>query len=248
MSEQAPLLEPHALRAEALLVEGMPSLGLGHGIAGRVDALGEIPEPLPPAPSGDGDLAPQVQDRQHVADAPGAVPAVVARLALGAVVELAGEQRASLLELSHDVAPERPVLGHELSHPAFVRVVRRRPPAAHHAADHRQRLDRPDEGVPLEQRPLLPEQPVELGAVEGAEPAPEHELLRRRDGGDRVELEVAELPHGREHVVRRAVERLGADRDPASLLDADLCAPGSHPGIEAPATPQQLPSRASWPT
>ena len=35
--------------------------------------------------------------------------------------------------------------------------------------------------------------------------------------------------------MRRAVERLSADRDPASLLDAYLCAPGSHRGIEAPA-------------
>ena len=89
VGEQAALLEPDAERAEALLVERTPSLRLGHGVAGRVDPLGEIPEPLPPAPSGDGDLAPEVQDRQHVADAPRAVPAVVARLALGAVVELA---------------------------------------------------------------------------------------------------------------------------------------------------------------
>ena len=77
-------------------------------------------------------------------------------------------------------------------------------------------------------RPLLPQQPVELAAVEGAEPAPQHELLRGRHGGDRIELEEPESPHRLEDARRRAVESLSADRDPASLLDADLCAPGSH--------------------
>ena len=96
--------------------------------------------------------------------------------------------------------------------------------------------------------PLLPQQPVELAAVEGTEPAPQHELLRGRHGGDRIELEEPESPHRLEDARRRAVESLSADRDPASLLDADLCAPGSHRGIEALDQTEQVPSRASWPT
>ena len=39
---------------------------------------------------------------------------------------------------------------------------------------------------------VFPEEPVELGAVAGAEPAPEDEVLRRRDGCDRVDLKTAE--------------------------------------------------------
>ena len=104
-------------------------------------------------------------------------------------------------------------------------------------AYQRQILDRPDEGMPFEEPLLLPEQPVELGAVVGrAEPAPEHEVLRPRDRLDRVDLEEAEPPDGVEHTRRRAVEQLRANRDPARLLDGR---PSSHHLLE--------PDRASEP-
>ena len=63
------------------------------------------------------------------------------------------------------------------------------PGLAHPRADQREVFDRVDERVPLEELPLLEEQSVELGSVVGAEPAPEDEVLGRRDGRDRVDLE-----------------------------------------------------------
>ena len=48
--------------------------------------------------------------------------------------------------------------------------------------------------------------------VVGAEPAPEDEVLRGRDGRDRVELQEAEPSHGLEDARRRAVEELRRGR------------------------------------
>ena len=87
----------------------------------------------------------------------------------------------------------------------------------HQRANQRQRLDRIDERVPFEEAPLDPEQAVELARIERAEPAPEDEVLRRRDGGDRVELQEAEPANRVEDAARGAVEELCADGDPARL-------------------------------
>jgi hypothetical protein len=83
----------------------------------------------------------------------------------------------------------------------------------HPGTDQRQRLDRPDEGIPLDQLPLDPEEPIELRGVEGADPAPEHGVLGPRHRRDRVELEEPEPAHGLEDVARRAVEKLRANGD-----------------------------------
>ena len=105
---------------------------------------------------------------------------------------------------------------------------RRRPAAvAHPRPDQRQRLDRPDERVPLEQLPFDPQQAVELVRVERAEPAPEDEVLRRRDGRDRVELQEAEVPHRLQHVARGAVEQLRPDGDAPRLVETHRAI---HPG------------------
>src|SRR5439155_7747226 len=75
--------------------------------------------------------------------------------------------------------------------------------------------------VPFEERPVFPEEAVELRGVVRSEPAPEDELLRRGDGRDRVELEEAEVTDGVDDVGRQAVEELRPDRDPACLLERD---------------------------
>jgi hypothetical protein len=163
-----------------------------------------------------------VEDREHVADLAAAVPAVLlASKNAWPVLELPREQRAAPLELAQDVSLEPLVLTHELLLPALEAVVRRPPVPAHQPAEERQRLDRPDEGVPLDQLPLVPEEAFELRRVEGAEPCLEHEMLRRRHGRDRVELEEAEPADGLEHTARRAVEQLCADGDPAGLVKGD---------------------------
>ena len=113
------------------------------------------------------------------------------------------------------------MLADELAVPALVRVSGGAAVAAHHGAEERQRLDRPDERLPFEEQPVLPEQPVELGGVEGPEAAEEDELLGRRDRRDRVELEEAQPADRVEHAGRRAVEQLRAHRDAAGGLVVD---------------------------
>ena len=53
----------------------------------------------------------------------------------------------------------------------------------HSGLDNRQRIARPEIGVPLEELLLLPQQPVQFGpVVHCAQPAEEYEVLRWRDG------------------------------------------------------------------
>ena len=137
------------------------------------------------------------------------------------VLQVPREHRAVPLELAQQPALEPGMRLQELPAPLLVLVVRAPRALAHPRADEREVLDRPDEGVPLEELPLLPEQPVELGAVVRPEAAPRHEVLRRRDGRDRVDLEVPKSPHRVEEVARRAVEQLRADCDPPCLLGRD---------------------------
>ena len=135
------------------------------------------------------------------------------------IFDLAREQRAALLEFPQHVAAERGVLLQVLDQPAIARAVA----APHERLQERQVLGRVEERVPLDQLPLVPEQAVELGrVVPAAEPAPEDEMRRRRDRGDRVELEETEPPDGLLDAVRAAVEELRADGDAARLLERRL--------------------------
>src|SRR5262245_2127226 len=137
------------------------------------------------------------------------------------VLQLPREQRPALFERAHHVAAEGGVLLQKLVPPAIPQVVRGPPVLAHQPAQQRQRLDRPDERVPLDQLLLVPEEAVELARVERPEAAPEHEPLRRSDGRDRVELQEAEPPDRVDDALRGAVEQLRADGDSARFLRAD---------------------------
>ena len=149
---------------------------------------------------------------------PLAPPAVVLAAVAGRILDLAREERPALAQLLQDVAAEGGTRLDPLDDPAVEWPVA--PP--HERLQHRQVLARVEEGAPLDELPLLPEQPVELGGVERAEAAPEDEVLRRRDAGDRVELEEAEAAHGLEHSVGVAPEALRADGDAPRLLDRQL--------------------------
>ena len=217
------LHEPHTLGAEVAFGEDPLGLAQRRRLGLGIPALGEIPQALATAAPGDRDLAVEVHRHQHQPDAPRTPPAMVALGADGQVFEVAGEEWPFGLEPADDVAPERAILGQELAHPPLALVVPRALPVAHPGADEREILDRVDEGVPLEEGALPPEEPVELGAVvTGPEPAEEHQVLRRRDRGDHVDLEEAESADRREHALCAPVERLRADCDPAGLLGADL--------------------------
>src|SRR5437867_6261617 len=81
---------------------------------------------------------------------------------------------------------------------------------------------------------VVPEEVVQLGAVvRRPEAAEQHEVLWRRDGGDRVELQITETPHGIEDAGRAAVEELGADGDAARFVARDLDGSAGH-GLTLP--------------
>ena len=215
----ARLRQPHAERTKALLREQTVGLAHGHRLARRIPALGEVPQPLLSLPARDRDDAVGVENLEHERDLAAAPPAMrLVRPRNGLVLEVARRHRPVPLELAQHVALEARVLDEELGAPALVRVVPTASAAAHARLHERQRLDRPDVRVPLEQLPLIPEEAVELGDVVRAETTPEHELLRWSDGRDRVDLEEAERAHRVENRRRRAVEQLCAHRDPAGFV------------------------------
>ena len=108
-------------------------------------------------------------------------------------------------------------------HPPLVLGLSRTPEVADPGANEREVLERVDERVPLEERALLPQQPVELRAVVvRAEAAEQDEVLRALDRLDDVDLEEAEPPNGVQHVRGAAVEELCAHGDPPRFLEADL--------------------------
>jgi hypothetical protein len=176
---------------------------------------------LSTAPPRNRDVAALVQPLQHLRDLPASPPAVSAGTAIGSgrsIFELAREQRPAPLQLAEDVAAESGVLPQEVV-PAPLpgkHACAAIPP--HQRPDQRQRLDGPDERVPLEQLPLHPEEPIQLAGVERAEPAPEDELLGGRDGRDRIDLEETEPTDGLKQASCRPIQQLGADGDPSRLL------------------------------
>ena len=205
-------------------VLGEQSVGLSHGhrLGRRIPAFGEIPQPLPPLSTGDHDDAICVEDLEHERDLAAAPPAMrLVRSGDRVVLELARRHRSVPVELAQHVALEARIALEELVSPALVRVVAAPPAAPHPRLDEWERLHRPDVRVPLEELLLYPQQPVELRDVVRPEPAPEHELLRRRDGGDRVDLQEAEPLHGVEDAGCRAVEKLCADGNAARLVWRD---------------------------
>ena len=138
-------------------------------------------------------------------------------LVIGRVLDLSGEERPSLAKLPEDVAAE----GGMLLQPGEDVAVRRPVAATHERLEDRQILDRIEERIPFNELSLPPDQLVELLRRERAEPAPEDKMLRRRDRGDRVELEEAEPADGLEDAACAAVQPLSAHRDPPRLLDRD---------------------------
>jgi hypothetical protein len=107
-----------------------------------------------------------VKGLQHLCDLPPAEPAMLAAPLRRPILELARQERTSPLELAHDVAAKPGVLAQEVPSAPVPAVRRGAPAAPHQRADQRQRLDRPDESVPLEQLPLHPEQALELPGLE----------------------------------------------------------------------------------
>src|SRR5207248_5914070 len=182
-----------------------------------------------------------VQYSEHQSHLPLAPPAMGLAAHALVVRDLAGEKRATLLELAQHVAAERRVLLQVGDQPAVERPV----PAAHARLEEGQVLGRPDERVPFDELPLLPEQAVELRRVERPEPGPEDEMLRRRNDGDWVELQEPQPADRVEDVGRRAVEELRADRDSPGLLDRRLAHRATRSSSSVLARRDRVRSRAS---
>ena len=92
---------------------------------------------------------------------------------------------------------------------------------AHPRVGDREVVHQPDVGTPLEQLPFLPEQPVEVGELVRAKPAPRTSCC----GGATVEIgsicSRPSSPDRVEHARRRPVEELRSNRDPPRLVGRD---------------------------
>src|SRR6185437_12718423 len=94
------LLAPDPEGPETLLGQGSLGLAQRHGVGLRPPALGEIPEPLPVAPTGDRDLAAAVEEFQHPRELRTGAPPDGAVVSAGCVVlELARRQRTAPVQL-----------------------------------------------------------------------------------------------------------------------------------------------------
>jgi hypothetical protein len=141
------------------------------------------------------------------------------RIAVGQQVgfEVAREHRPVAVELAEHVAPEARVRLEEVARP---RICRRALPP-HPGANERQVLARPDEGGPLEELSLVPDQPVELGRIEVPDPVEQNKVLGPCHGRDRIHLQKPEPAHDLQHARCAAVERLCTHRDAARLRERD---------------------------
>ena len=186
----------------------------------RIHAFGEIPDALALPAARDRDLAAVGEDHQHQRHLPIAPPAVCLAARRRVILDLARDKRPPAFELAEDVPANRRAFLQKRLDPSLAGVVLALP--AHAGEQHRKLLDRVDERVDLDELVLLPDQAVELLPSVGPEPAPEHEVLRRRDRRDRIDLEEAEPADRLQDAARRAVEQLRPHRYPPCLLDRDL--------------------------
>ena len=205
----------HAERTEPLLGEVGVCLVVRQRLGITVPTLRDVPQALAAVAADGRDLPARAEELEHSADVAISGPAARRPRHLGAVLELAREHRAVAIELAEHVPLERRV---RLQPFPDASLPRRAPsgPALHPREQRRQCLLRIDERDPLVE--LAPgEEAHELVSIIGAEPAPEHQELRRGDAGGRVELQAPEPAHGLEHARRAPVERLGADCDAPGL-------------------------------
>jgi hypothetical protein len=204
-------------RAQAALVaDGESLLARDDRRAGRVHALGEVPQPLAALAPGDRDLAAHREELEHlghvaVVRPPGRRPGLDVR-----VRDVARHERAAGAEEVEHVAPEAVVA---FDPPVSPGAARRR-----HVGEVEAQVARgPHHRVVLEQRAIALERGAKLlGVVRRAQPRPRDEVGARGDRGGRVELQEREALDEREQA-RRAlrVEHLRADRDPPRLLEGE---------------------------
>ena len=195
----------YAERPESSLLPAPPGLVGGKGLEVGVDAVGDVPEPLPSDTSGDSDLSHPGQQLEHLGDVAVVRPAGGVPRQLAGVRHVAGEQRPGVAQAGEDVAPEA-VVRLDPCPNCEMRGV------AHLLGDmERHGGHRPDVGNLLEKGPVLLQRPRQIGRrVRRSEPAPRDEVGVRCDRGRRVDLQQGQLVDKGDQLGRPGgVEQLG---------------------------------------
>jgi hypothetical protein len=148
--------------------------------------------------------------------------------ALGPVLQHPARQGPVGPDAAQDRAPQGLVLGQPGPYPPVVG------PAVRRVAAHQQLVDRIVAGADdhgrvrpvLEQAPLPPQQPLQVGRVELAKAAPQHQLVAAGDHADRVQLQAAEVAGHLHDPVgagrrARAAQVLAGDEQPAGQRRVD---------------------------
>ncbi len=187
-----------------------------HLDVGRVDPLGEVPQPLLAPPPADRHLAPAGQHLQHLGHVAVARPARRGPRDGGGVGQLLGQQRPVGAQPGEHVGGEGLVGGQPLPGLAVLRRL------LHARPEQPQVGHRPDAGVQLEQGAVdVQGLPQVLRAVTGPQPGPQHQVGAGRDRGGGVQLQEGEVVHHVEQVGGPvAVQQLRTDGDLPGLLDA----------------------------
>ena len=184
------------------------------GQAGRVDALGEVPVALSPPAARDRDVPAEGEGLEHPRDVAVVGPARRRPRLDAGVGDVAGQQRALLLQQREDVAAERLVrLEPRCGEGVHLRIT--------DLGDHGwQVARRPDVGDGLDEGAVVLDGLGQVGGVVGrAEPAPQDEVGARCDGRGGVDLQEREAVDNVNEVGRaRRVEQLRVDRDLAGFV------------------------------
>jgi len=190
------------------------SIEVDGGQFGRVDALGEVPVALSPRAARNRDVPAEGQGLKHPGDVAVVRPARRRPRLDARVGDVAGEQRAILLQQREDVAAE-----------GLVRLEPRCDAGVHLAitdlGDHGWQVTRrPDVGDRLDEGSVVLDGPGQVGGVVGrAEPAPQDEVGARCDGRGGVDLQEREAVDDVNEVGRaRRGEQLRVDGDPAGFV------------------------------
>ena len=226
-----------AHRAEpSLVAQPLRVLRGRDGVVG-VDPGGEVPEPVAAATAGGRDLPALDEAVEHHPHVAVVVPAAGGPGHHAGVGQLAHRQRTVGAQPLEDVAPAVVVGPHPLplGHLPVAQLALPRP-LRHLGARQREVLGHQQPLVQLDQALLVDGVPEVLRVEPRAQPAPQHQLGARRDGAGGLELQQREPAHGLDDVGGAvAGQRLGADRDPARVLAAQLVdrapapgAPGAH--------------------
>lgn len=203
---------------EPALIPDAPGILERDGVDIRIDALGEVPEPLTALAVGDRDLTAQREDLEELRRVAVVGPASRRPGDCRSIRDVARGEGAGIRETGEDVMAKRVV---RLEPPARSLSLREGP---HPGEEERKVGHGTHEGIEFEERAVDLECGREvLGPVGVAEPAPGDEVGVRCDRGGRVDLQERQPAHER-HKLPWSLggEELRGDRDAPSRREVEL--------------------------